>query len=114
MNSPVFDCNESNSENVTFELCELEAALLDGETEEDRQKGVGTESCKKECFVVIVDEEYVETDEKHIIFLLTLVGKEITDSGNAKLSMPSFLVNNCLTSSDILVLTHALTAETVT
>ena len=28
--SPVFDCNESNSENVTFKLCELEAALLDG------------------------------------------------------------------------------------
>ena len=26
--SPVFDFNESNSENVTFELCELEAALL--------------------------------------------------------------------------------------
>ena len=33
--SPVFDCNESNSENVTFELFKLEAALLDGETEED-------------------------------------------------------------------------------
>ena len=30
--SSVFDCNESNSENVTFELRELEAALLDGET----------------------------------------------------------------------------------
>ena len=112
--SPVFDCNESNSENVTFELCELEAALLDGETEEDRQKGDGTESCEKECFVVIVDEEYVEKDGKHIIFLLTLVGKKITDLGNAKLSMPSFLVNNCFTSSDILVLTHVLTAETVT
>ena len=30
--SPVFDFHDSNSENVTFELCELEAALLDGET----------------------------------------------------------------------------------
>ena len=39
--SPVFDCNESNSENVTFELFELEAALLDGETEEDRLRGFG-------------------------------------------------------------------------
>ena len=112
--SPVFDCNELNSENVTFELCELEAALLDGETEEDRLRGVGTEPCESECFVVIVDEEYVEEDEKHITFLLTLVGKEITDFGNAKLSMPFFLVNKFFISSDILVLTHALTAETVT
>ena len=112
--SPVFDFNESNSENVTFELCELETALLDGEREEDRLRGVGTESCERECFVVIVDEEYVEEDEKHITFLLTLVGKEITDFGNAKLSMPFFLVNKFFISSDILVLTHALTAETVT
>ena len=88
--SPVLDFNESKSENVTFELCKLEVALLDGETEEDRLRGVGTESCERECFVVIVDEEYVEEDEKHITFLLTLVGKEITDFGNAKLSMPSF------------------------
>ena len=29
--SPVFYFNNSNSENVTFELHELEAALLDGE-----------------------------------------------------------------------------------
>ena len=50
--SPVFDFNESNSENVTFELCELEAALLDGETEEDRLRGVGTDSCEHKCFVV--------------------------------------------------------------
>ena len=75
---------------LLFELCEFEAALLDGETEEDRPRGVGTESCECECFVVIVDEEYVEEDEKHIKFLLTLVGKEITDFGNAKLSMPFF------------------------
>ena len=88
--SPVFDCNESNSENVTFELCELEAALLDGEAEEDRLRGVGTESCESECFVVIVDEEYEEEDEKLITFLLILVGKEITDLGNANLSMPFF------------------------
>ena len=81
--SPVFDFNESNSENVTFELCELEAALLDGETEEDRLRGVGTESCERECFVVIVDEEYVEEDEKHVTFLLTLVGKEITNFASA-------------------------------
>ena len=91
--SPVFDFNESNSENVTFELCELEAASLEGETEEDRLRGAGTKSCKRECFVVIVDEEYVEEDEKHITFLLTLVGKEITDFGNGKLSMSFFLVN---------------------
>ena len=64
--------------------------------------------------MVIVDEEYVEEDEKHITFLLTLVGKEITDFGSAKLSMPFFLVNKFFISSDILVLTHALTAETVT
>ena len=112
--SPVFDFNESNSENVTFELCELEAALLDGEKEEDRLRGVGTESCERECFVVIVDEEYVEEDEKHITFLLTLVGTEITAFGNAKLSMSFFLVNRFFISSDILVLTHALTTETVT
>ena len=55
--SPDFDCNESNSENVDFGLCELETALLYGETEEDRLTGVGTECCEKECFVVIVDEE---------------------------------------------------------
>ena len=64
--------------------------------------------------MVIVDEEYVEEDKKHITFLLTLVGKEITGFGNAKLIMPFFLVNKFFISSDILVLTHALTAETVT
>ena len=31
--SPVFDCSGSNSKNVTFKLCELQAALLEGETE---------------------------------------------------------------------------------
>ena len=46
--SPVFDFNESNSENVTFELFDLEAALLDGETEEDRLRRVCTESCECE------------------------------------------------------------------
>ena len=81
--SPVFHFNESNSENVTFELCELEAALLNGETEEDQLRGVGCESCERECFVVIVDEEYVEEDEKHVTFLLTLVGKEITNFASA-------------------------------
>ena len=64
--------------------------------------------------MVIVGEEYVEEDEKHITFLSTLVGKEITDFGNAKLSMPFFLVNKFFISSDILVLTQALAAETVT
>ena len=112
--SPVFDFNESNSENVTFELCELEAALLDGETEEERLVGVGTEPCECECIAVIIDEEHVEEDEKQITFLLTLVGQEITNFGNAKLSMPSFLVNKFFISSDMLVLTHALIAETVT
>ena len=53
-------------------------------------KGVGTESCESECFIVIVDEEYEEEDEKHVTFLLTLVGKEITDSGNAKSSICLF------------------------
>ena len=112
--SPIFDFNESNSENVTFELCELEAALLDRETEEDRLRAVGIESCEPECFVAIVDEEYAEEDEKYITFLLTLVCKATTDLGNAKLSISFFLVNNFFISSDILVLTHALTAETVT
>ena len=56
--SPVFDYNESNSKNVTFELCELETVLIDGETEEDRLRGVGTEPCEKEGFVLVVDEEY--------------------------------------------------------
>ena len=88
--SPVFDCNKSNSENSTFDLCELEAVLLDGKTKEDRLKGVGTESCESECFVVVVDEEYEEEDKKHITFLLTLVSKEMIDLGNAKLSMPFF------------------------
>ena len=77
--SPVFDWDESNSENATFELCELEAALLDGEAEEDRPRGAGTESCESECFMVIVVEEYEEEDRKHIKFLLTLARKEITD-----------------------------------
>ena len=110
---PVFHFSESNSENVTFELSELEAAYL-MEREEDRLRGVGTESRERQCFVVIVDEEHVEEDEKHIKFLLTLVGKEITNLGNAKLSMSFLLVNNFLISSGILVLTHALTAEAVT
>ena len=85
-----FDCNESNSENVTFELFELEAALLGEETEEDKLRGISSESCESECFVVIVDEEYEEEDEKHITFLLTIFGKEITDLGNAKLSILFF------------------------
>ena len=38
-------------------------------------RGVDNESCESECFVVIEDEEYEEEDEKHITFLLTLVGK---------------------------------------
>ena len=77
--SPAFNFDESNSENVTFELCELDTALLDGEIEEDRLRGVGSGSCECECFAVIVDEEYVEEDEKHITFLSTLVGKEVTN-----------------------------------
>ena len=64
------------------------------ETKEDKLRGVGTEFCESECFVVIVDKEYDEEDEKHITFLLKLVGKEIIDLGNAKLSMPFFLANN--------------------
>ena len=54
----------------------------------------------------------MKEDEKHITFLLTVVGKEITDFGNAKLSMLFLLANNFFISSDMLVLTHALTAET--
>ena len=37
-----------------------------------------------------LDEEYEDKNEKHIIFLLTLVDKEKTDLGNAKLSMQFF------------------------
>ena len=88
--SPIFYCKESNSENVTFELFQLEAALLDGKTEEDRLRGVDIESCESECFVLILDEEYEEEDEKHITFLLTVVDKEITDLGSAKLSILFF------------------------
>ena len=32
-----FDCNESNSENASFWLCQLASTLLDGETEEDNK-----------------------------------------------------------------------------
>ena len=35
-----------------------------------------------------------------ITFLLTVVGKEVTDLGNAKLSMSFFLVNNFLISAE--------------
>ena len=112
--SPIFDCNESNSENVTFELCELKTALFDRETEEDRLTTVGIEFCESECFVVIVDEEYQKKDEKHITLPLKLVGKEITDFGNKKLSMSSFLSNNFFISSNILLLTHESVAGTVT
>ena len=56
-------------------------------TEEDRPKGIGTES---------------------------IVGKEIADLGHAKLSMPFVFGNKFFILSDILVLTHALSAETVT
>ena len=112
--SPIFDCNESNSENVTFELHELETALFDGETEEDRLTRVGIEFCESECFVIIVDKEYQKKDEKHITLPLKLVGKEITDFGNKKLSMSSFLSNNFFISSNILLLTRELAAGTVT
>ena len=64
--------------------------------------------------MVIVNEEHVEKDEKPITFLLSLVGKEITELENVKLSMFFFLVNNFLISSDMLVLAHALTANAVT
>ena len=37
-----------------------------------------------------LDEEYEDKNEKHIIFLLTLVDKEKTALGNAKLSMQFF------------------------
>ena len=52
----------------------------------------------------------------HYIFhyILKLVGKEITDLGKEKLSMSFFSANNFFISSDILILKHALTAETVT
>ena len=66
----------------------MEAALLDGETtEEDKLKGAGTES---------------------------IVDNEMTDLENAKLSMSFFFGNKFFILSDMLVLTHALTAETVT
>ena len=68
------------------------------ETKEDKLRGVGTESCESECFVVIADEEHDEKDEK------------ITDLGNAQSSMSFFLASNFFM-SDILVPTYALTAE---
>ena len=34
---PFFDCNESNTENASFWLCELASTLIDGETEEDNK-----------------------------------------------------------------------------
>ena len=71
-------------------------------------RGADTESCESECFVIIVDEEYEEEDEKHIIFLLTLVDKETTDLGNPKLSIPFVLANDFFISSEILVLTHVI------
>ena len=64
---PLFHCKESNSENVTFQICELQAALFDRETEEDRVRGVM--NLVIECFVVIVDEKYEEEYEKRITFL---------------------------------------------
>ena len=70
------------------------------QTKEDKLRGVGTESCESERFVVIVDKEYDEEDEK------------ITNLVNAKLSMSFFLANNFFI-SDILVPMHALTAETL-
>ena len=63
---------------------------------------------------VVVDEEYMEEDEKYITFHVTLVGKEITNFGNAKLSTSFFLVNKFFISSDTPALTQGLTAETVT
>ena len=38
---------------------------MGSETKEDKLRGVGTESCESECFVVIVDKEYDEEDEKN-------------------------------------------------
>ena len=48
---------------------------MGSETKEDKLRRVGTESCESECFVVIVDKEYDEEDEK------------ITDLRNAKLGL---------------------------
>ena len=43
----------------------LETALLDAETEEDRQTRAKTECCEFVCIIVIADEE---KDENHINF----------------------------------------------
>ena len=37
---------------------------MGSETKEDKLRGVGNKSCESECFVVIVDKEYDEEDEK--------------------------------------------------
>ena len=37
---------------------------MGSETKEDKLRGAGTESCESECFVIIVDKEYDEEDEK--------------------------------------------------
>ena len=48
--SPTSLCNESNSLNVSFDLCELETALLDGDTGEVSIKTVETEFSENDYF----------------------------------------------------------------
>ena len=55
---------------------------MGSETKEDKLRGVGTESCESECFVVIVDKEYDEEDGKKHQFrkCMCLSFKQITFS----------------------------------
>ena len=74
-------------------LTGLETVLLHEEIEDDRLRGVSTESCESEGFLVIVDEEYEKEYEKDNAFLMKLIDKEMADLGSAILSFFSFLAN---------------------
>ena len=95
-------------------LTGLETVLLHEEIEDDRLRGVSTESCESEGFLVIVDEEYEKEYEKDNAFLMKLIDKEMADLGSAILSFLSFLANKYFLSSDMPVLKHALAEERVT
>ena len=56
-------------------LTGLETVLLREEIEDDRLRGVSTESCESEGFLVIVDEEYEKEYEKDNAFLMKLIDK---------------------------------------
>ena len=111
--SPVFDCNESNSENVTFELFELEAALHDGKTKEHRLRGVGTESCERWMFCD--NCRWTWGGRWKAYFISVIISRQRNNwFKKCNIKCVFLSTNNFFISSDILVLTHALTAEAVT